>query len=119
MLAAWINRDIVGASDCPRSYTQVVPASCGLHGAGIKDVWLYASGQAAVEPIHVRFREREGMRERESGGERERERARGRGGEVTSWYPSRTKVVLIKLRRTIFTSIVRACLPDMVQVQRG
>jgi hypothetical protein len=69
MLAAWINRDIVGASDCPRSYTQAVPASC-LHGAGIKDVWT----------IHVQFREREGMRERERGreGEGESERERGR-----------------------------------------
>jgi hypothetical protein len=45
---------------------QAVPASCGLHGAGSKDVWLYANIQAAIKPIHVRFREREGMSERES-----------------------------------------------------
>jgi hypothetical protein len=54
---------------------QAVPASCVLHGAGSKDVWLYANIQAAIKPIHVRFREREGIseRERESGGERESE----------------------------------------------
>jgi hypothetical protein len=73
-LAVWIDRDIVRARDCPRSYAQAVPTSCGLHCAGGKDVWLYASGQAAVEPIHVQFREREGMRERESRDEGERER---------------------------------------------
>jgi hypothetical protein len=72
----------------------------------------------ADEPIHVRFREREGMRERM--GERGRGRARETGrGDVTSWYPSRTKAVLIKLRHKTFTWMVRACLPDMGQVRRG
>jgi hypothetical protein len=77
MLATWIDRDIVGASDCPRSYAQAVLASCSLHGASSKDVWLYASKHVAVKPIHVRFSERKGMREREGKGESERERGRG------------------------------------------
>jgi hypothetical protein len=77
MLATWIDRDIVGASDCPRSYAQAVPASCSLHGASSKDVWLYASKHAAVKLIHVRFSERKGMRERGQGREREEEREGG------------------------------------------
>jgi hypothetical protein len=53
--------------------------TAGLHGACSKDVWLYTSGQVVVEPIHVRFREIEGMRE---SGESERERERAREGEM-------------------------------------
>jgi hypothetical protein len=71
MLAAWIDRDIIY---CPRSYAQAVLASCGLQGGGSKDVWLCASRQATVKPIHIRFREREGMREIERAGEKGRER---------------------------------------------
>jgi hypothetical protein len=64
--------------------------------------------------VSGREREREMEREGESG--RERGRARGREGEqgreggrdVTSWYPSRTKAVLIKLRRKTFTWMIRA-----------
>jgi hypothetical protein len=83
-LAAWIDRDIVGASDYPRSYAQAVPGSCGLHGVGSKDVWLYASRQDVVEPIHVQFREREGMRDRAG---REGEGESEGGGDVTSGTP--------------------------------
>jgi hypothetical protein len=52
-------------------------------------------------------------------GERERQSEGDRRGDLTSWYPSRTKAVLIKFRHKTFTWIVRACLPDMDQVRRG
>jgi hypothetical protein len=62
--------------------------------------------------VSGREREREMERERERAGgregEREGEQGREGGRDVTSWYPSRTKAVLIKLRRKTFTWMIRA-----------
>jgi hypothetical protein len=60
---------------------------------------------------------------RESGGRGERKRERKQegegGGDVTFWYPSTTKAVLIKLRRKTFTWVVKTCLPDMDKSNKG
>jgi hypothetical protein len=75
MLAVWIDRDIVRARDCPRSYAQAVPTSCGLHCAGgactVQAVKMFGSMQAD-RLLSNRFtfnleKERECEREREQG----------------------------------------------------
>jgi hypothetical protein len=57
--------------------------------------------------------------ERGRGREREGEGEEGGGGDVTFWYPSMTKAVLIKLRRKTFMWVIRACLPNMDKFDEG
>jgi hypothetical protein len=69
------------------------------------------------------MRERERGEGREGEGESKKERERKRegegGGDVTFWYPSMTKAVLIKLRRKKISWVFKACLPDMDKSDGG
>jgi hypothetical protein len=53
------------------------------------------------------------------GGGRGREQEGGGGGDVTFWYPSMTKAVLIKLRRKTYMWVIMDCLPNMYKFDGG